>query len=223
MKADGKNLDDSPGFSRALAGWEIVSVFSTGLIIEWVVLALAGKNKLITAIPVLLVAALMLISHRERGETLRDIGLRTDNFLSACRLLLLPTILAVVLIFTAAWWLGYPIFAQPWRIRFLSLPLWTFLQQYCLNGFINRRAQFAVGKGLKSVVLVAVIFSLLHLPSPLLTLSALLGGLVWAATYQRQPNLFALTLSHTIVSLTVALTMRPSLLYSLRVGFKYLS
>ena len=223
MKAEGKNLDDSPGLSRALAWWEIVSVFSSGLIIEWVVLALADKNKLITAIPVLLVAALMLISHRERGETLRDIGLRTDNFLSACRLLLLPTALAVVLIFTAAWWMGYPIFAQPWRIRFLSLPLWTFVQQYCLNGFINRRAQFAFGKVLNSVMLVAVVFSLLHLPSPLLTLSTLIGGLVWAATYQRQPNLFALTLSHTIVSLTVALTMRPSLLYSLRVGFKYLN
>ncbi|MEP6718542.1 MAG: CPBP family glutamic-type intramembrane protease [bacterium] len=222
MKAESKNFDDSlPSLSRALAVWEIVSVFSSCLIVEWVVLAFAGKNKLIAAIPVLLVVALMLVSHRQRGETLRDIGLRTDNFLAACRLLLLPTALAVLLILTAAWLMGYPIFAQPWRARFLSLPLWTFVQQYTLNGFINRRAQLAFGKGLKSLMLVAVVFSVLHLPSPLLSVLTLVGGLLWGAVYQRQPNLFALALSHTIISLTVALTMRPGLLYSLRVGFKY--
>ena len=43
----------------------------------------------------------------------------------------------------------------------------------------------------------------------------------WAAVYQQQPNLFALALSHTVSSITLALTISPKLLDSLRVGFKY--
>jgi membrane protease YdiL (CAAX protease family) len=94
-------------------------------------------------------------------------------------------------------------------------------QQYVLNGFINRRAQLALGKGLKSIALVAVVFGLLHLPNPLLAVLTFIGGMIWATVYQRRPNLFALALSHAVVSITLALTISPNLLNSLRVGFKY--
>ena len=94
-------------------------------------------------------------------------------------------------------------------------------QQYVLNGFINRRAQLAFGKGVKSIVLVALVFSLFHLPNPLLAILTFVGGLIWAAVYQRQPNFFALALSHTLSSLTLALAISPKLLESFRVGFKY--
>ena len=101
------------------------------------------------------------------------------------------------------------------------MPLWALFQQYALQGFINRRAQLAVGPGVKSIVLVAVLFSLLHLPNPLLTALTLIGGLLWAAVYQREPNLFALALSHTATSLLLALSLPPHLVYNLRVGLKY--
>lgn len=173
------------------------------------------------AVPVLLAVAFMLYSHHERGEAVRDLGFRTDNFLAACKLLLIPTAVVVVLAVTVAWLTQHSIFVAPWRSRFLFLPLWALFQQYVLNGFINRRAQFALGRGPKSVVLVALIFSLLHFPNPLLAILTFVGGLIWAAVYQRQPNLFALALSHTVSSLSLALTISPKLLDSLRVGFKY--
>src|SRR5882672_2484129 len=196
--------------------WEIVSVVTSGLIAEWVVLGFAGRNKLIITIPILLALGLMAFSHRERGESLRDIGFRTDNFLDSCRLLLLPTALAVLAMIAAAWLTSHAIFAGHVRARYLSLPLWALFQQYALNGFINRRAQLAFGKGLKSIVPVALIFSLLHFPNPLLVVLTFVGGLIWAAVYQRQPNLFALALSHTVSSITLALTISPKLLDSLR-------
>jgi CAAX prenyl protease-like protein len=214
--------DTSIQSARGLAVWEIVSVLTSCLIAEWVVLAFVGRSKLIMAIPVLLAIGLMIISHRERGETLRDIGFRTDNFASAMRVLLFLTIAAVLLIvIAAAYFSDYSIVMTPWRHRFFALPLWALFQQYALNGFINRRAQIAFGSGLPSILIAGLAFSLVHLPNPLLAVITLAGGLIWAAVYQRQPNLFALALSHTVVSITLALTVPTNLLNSLRVGFKY--
>lgn len=208
-------------FSRGLAMWEVASVVTSGLIAEWVVLSFVGRSRLITAIPIGLALALMLYSHRQRGETWRDVGFRTDNFFAACRLLLLPTALAVLLIIATGWFMNHNLLTGSFRSRFLWLPVWALFQQYALNGFINRRAQLALGKGAKSIVLVAIVFGVLHLPNPLLALVTLMGGVIWAAAYQRQPNLFALSLSHAAVSLAMALTISPGLLNSLRVGFKY--
>jgi len=47
------------------------------------------------------------------------------------------------------------------------------------------------------------------------------GGAIWAMIYQRQPNLFALALSHALASITLALAVPASWTNSLRVGFKY--
>jgi membrane protease YdiL (CAAX protease family) len=224
MSAEPKNNMSnslSPGAPKSLALWEVVSVVTSGLIAEWVVLSFAGGSKLIAAIPILLAYGLMAFSHRERGETLHEIGFRTDNFLSSCRLLLLPTAVAVLVIVAVGWFMSHSIFAGHFRARYFSLPLWALFQQYALNGFINRRAQLALGKGLNSIALVAFVFALLHLPNPLLAIVTFMGGLIWAAVYQRQPNLFALALSHTVVSITLALSISPNLLNSLRVGFKY--
>lgn len=215
QKSPGSN--DLPG----VALWEVVSVVMSCLIVEWVVLALAGRSKLIAAIPVLLAIGFMGYSHMERGESLRDIGFRLDNFLTAWRLLLLPTMLAILLILLAAWLLQHSLTMAPWRGRFLFLPLWALFQQYVLNGFINRRAQLAFGQGTRSVLLVGIIFGLLHLPNPLLAMLTMIGGIIWAVAYQRHPNLLALALSHTVVSLTLALIIPGSLLNNLRVGFKY--
>lgn len=210
-----------PSVSKALAVWEILSVITSCLIAEWVVISFVGRSKLITAVPVLLALGLMVFSHRGRGETLRDIGFRTDNFFPSCRLILLPTAAAVLLVVAMGWFTNHAIFASPFRARLISLPLWALFQQYALNGFINRRAQLFFGKGARSIALVALVFGLLHLPNPLLAILTLVAGLVWAFVYQRQPNLFALAISHTLASITLALSLPPNLVNSLRVGFKY--
>jgi membrane protease YdiL (CAAX protease family) len=210
-----------PARRTTLALWEIASVVTSCLIAEWVALGFAGKNKLVLAVPVLLALGLMAFSHRERGETFKEVGVRFDNFLAACRSLLLPTAIVIVVVVIAGWLTNHTVFMAPWRNRFLLLPLWALFQQYVLNGFLNRRAQLAFGKGWKSILLVAIIFSLFHLPNPGLAALTFVGGVIWATIYQRQPNLFALALSHALSSLTLALVMSPNALSSLRVGFKY--
>src|SRR5947209_9898260 len=70
---------------RWLAIWEIVSVLTSALIADWVVLSFAGSNKLIASMPVALALTFMIFSHCKQGETLPEIGFRLDNFLSAAR------------------------------------------------------------------------------------------------------------------------------------------
>ncbi len=213
----------------ALAAWEIASVTSSVLIAEWILSAAAGASKAVVAIPIGLVFILMIGSHRLRGESLRDLGFRFDNFLRALKLLLLPMLIVAI----ASLLIGLALGARPnflgwhperWLIAQIGLGFaWGFVQQYVLQSFINRRAQIIWGPGLMSILLTGLTFSILHLPNPWLMVVTLMGGFIWAAVYQRAPNLFALAISHSVMTWVLVSTLPVSVLNHLRIGFKYFS
>jgi membrane protease YdiL (CAAX protease family) len=211
--------------ARALAFWEIVSLTSTALIAVWAVLALATTRWLLL-VPIILAFSFIILSHRIRHETARELGWRTDNFLEAMRLLALPMIGAGLVMAVMGWFLGSLRFALPEkRSALLWLPFvgmaWGLVQQYVLQAFFNRRAQMVWGRGWLSVLVVAFIFALIHLPNLWLAVATFAGGVVWAAVYQRAPNLLALGLSHGVMTWVLISTVPQSALQSLRVGFKY--
>jgi membrane protease YdiL (CAAX protease family) len=206
---------------RLVALWEVFSLVVSAIIAEWVVATFADRQKLVAAIPIALGLSLMVFSHRQRQESVRDLGFRWDNFWPALRLLLIPTAIAITLVIFGNWVFSDAFTVRPLRARLLVVPFWALFQQYGLQGYINRRAQIAAGSGGVSIVLVGVVFALLHLPSPLLASVTFMGGLIWARVYQNQPNLFALTVSHTLISWTLSLFMPNNLAQHLRVGFKY--
>lgn len=221
---DGEVVGDAEG--RSLAAWEVASVAVSTLVGEWLVFSLGGGSNALLAFPVALVFAFMFLSHRARGESLRDLGFRLDNFTTAARLLVVPTLvmcalcLAVGLYFRSfdflKWYGGQSILGVP------ALGLaWGLVQQYALQGFVNRRAQVIFGRGRRSVLLVALLFGGLHLPNPSLTLVTFAGGLVWAHVYQRAPNLFALGLSHGLMTWVLISTVPAAWLGGLRVGYKF--
>jgi len=212
---------------RALASWEIASVVSSILIAEWILSAVIGRSKLVVAIPIGLAFVLIIGSHRLRGETLRELGFRFDNFLRAGKLLVLPMLITAVLCLLVGWWFGGEVNFLRWHtgrpiVAQLVLGFgWGLVQQYVLQGFINRRAQIIWGQSWLSVLLVAIVFGGLHLPNPWLSFVTFAGGVIWAAVYQRAPNLFALAVSHSLMTWVLVSTLPASALNHLRIGFKY--
>lgn len=212
---------------RALAAWEIAAASTSALVAEWVVGTLAGRGRLLLLIPITTAVVFMLVSHRVRGESAREVGWRLDNFWEAARLLL-PPMLAVSALLVGFGWYAGTLDPGRWEggqsimgVPGLSL-VWGPLQQYALQGFINRRAQVALGRGSLSVLLVGLLFAVFHLPNLWLTFATFAGGLLWAYVYQRAPNILAVGLSHSLMTWVMISCVPPGALHNLRVGFKYL-
>ena len=110
--------DETERFTKnhdcTLASWEIVSVVSSVLIAEWVIFSIGGGSNLLIAFPVGFAFLFIVLSHRARGETARDLGWRFDNFLHAARLLFPPMLVATILCVSFGWWSGNLNFMR-WR------------------------------------------------------------------------------------------------------------
>ena len=214
---------------RGLAGplSEIYLVVLCVLVAEWVVPPLFGRNYLAGLVPVVAAFAFMLLSHRARRESARELGWRLDNLLRAFALLLPPMLISALFLALVGWLcgslrvggirLGWPL-----AVAYFWLFLWGLMQQYPLQGFINRRAQMAWGPGARSILFVASVFALLHLPNTWLMAATFCGGLLWAWSYQREPNLIAAALSHSLMTVVLVTTVPYPALGGMRVGYGYL-
>lgn len=212
--------------SKRMAVWELASVVMTVLIIEWTVIPFAGRSSLLVLIPVALIVLLLTASAHLRGETRRELGLRFDNFLPALKRLLLPTAVCVAVLIGVGWWLREAGYGEPrsgsWLLKMtLWGVLWGLSQQYVLQAFVNRRAQLVFGRGAKSIILVAMIFALLHAPNLWLSVATFIGGLLWAYVYQQTPNLFALAISHGLMTWILISSIPAPILKGMRAGYNY--
>ncbi len=217
-----------PNGIRKAAASRIAFVVFWVLLAEWAFPLMFGRRPWAFGMMIFAVLAFGFLCHRALNETAREIGLRIDNFLHAARLLVPPMlffVIALALIGYGVGSLAMPRLSAAWfRIRaFLWLVWWGLLQQYALQAIVNRQAQILWGKGVRSISAVALIFALLHMPNLALALVTFAGGLVWAFVYQRAPNLPALALSHSTMTVALVWALPPWLLHGLRVGAGYYS
>lgn len=203
---------------------EIMAVIAIPLLAIWVVPLLIhnrvtlGRTIGILALVSLLVAVGINFYHREGP---RRVGFRLDNFLKAARPLAWFTAVGTVALFCVGRSYGSVHLGRRFIDQLLTLPLWSIQQQYGVQAIINRRWQTAFGKGWRSILLTAAVYSALHLPNPVLVAATFTAGLVWAAVYQRTPNLPALALSHGLLSAVLANSFPVWLLPNMKVGWGY--
>jgi membrane protease YdiL (CAAX protease family) len=199
---------------------EVISVVLSVLLVEWALAPFVASPWLLAG-PPLLALALMLYSHRCRGETAQTLGFGGRYFDRALLLLSGPMLLAIaVLIFV-----GYVTHSLHLPERFWArlslLPFWALLQQYAMLGFVYRRLRQVLPAN-QTIILIAGLFAFVHAPNlPLMILTSL-GGLIWSFVYERAPNLFASAISHVLLSATVLVAVPEWILPSMTVGYRYL-
>jgi membrane protease YdiL (CAAX protease family) len=212
----------SDEIDKAVAAWEIASVTSSFLLAAWLVPALSMGRTTLSLLPLSMGFALMFLSHRWRRESPQTLGFRIDNFLPAIRLVAAPTILAVCFFTMYGFYMGTIRTQRSNLVTWLvTASIWALIQQYVLQGYLNRRAIILMGRGFSSVLLVATLFALLHLPNLWLSILTFVGGLIWAVVYQRTPNIFALAISHAVVAIVLAMTLPNWVVNNLRIGIKF--
>jgi membrane protease YdiL (CAAX protease family) len=212
---------------RAVTTLEVVSVIASIFITTWALIPLQPPQRWLIAVPAILAIALMINSHRVRGETWRELGFTTANFGRALRLLWLPTLLACATLAAIGYWASSFHRTSHFYSNLFFLPLWALIQQYALQGFVYRRVRSILVVADKpsrqrlAIVVTAVIFALAHAPNVTLMLLTLLGALGWSWVYERAPNLYALAISHALISLLLMTALPAWLLDSMSVGYKH--
>jgi membrane protease YdiL (CAAX protease family) len=188
----------------------------------WFVVPAVADRPGWTASFTLAAAALAGVFAWRNGVTWERAGFRVDN---------LPAALAAY-ISAGALYAGTVIFLcrdflrpnpelWPGIDRVVWLSLWAFFQQFCLVSFLLNRLRQILGRDGPAVAAAAVLFSLLHLPNPFLTLYTLGGALILGALFLRWPSLPAATLAHAAASYAAGRLLAPEFTGWMRVGPLY--
>jgi membrane protease YdiL (CAAX protease family) len=98
---------------------------------------------------------------------------------------------------------------------------WGASQQWVLQTVVLREVR-QIASPRKSIVIAALLFALVHLPNPLLTLMTFVGALGWCAIYARYPSVVPLAISHAIATLALLFAFDDDLTGRLRIGHAYL-
>jgi len=119
--------------------------------------------------------------------------------------------------------LRHPISARGWLLTFGGYTVWSFVQQYLLQGYFLFRFLRLLPRREWAALAAAGIFSLAHLPNPILTPVTLIWGIVACFVFLRCRNLYPLALAHAILGITVAVTVPGPVIHNMRVGLGYLT
>jgi membrane protease YdiL (CAAX protease family) len=99
--------------------------------------------------------------------------------------------------------------------------IWAVMQQFLLQIYFLLRLQRMLPGKVAPVVAAAGLFSLAHLPNPVLTPVTLVWGIAACVLFLRYRNIYALGIAHGILGLCVAVIVPEPLQHHMRVGIGY--
>jgi len=106
--------------------------------------------------------------------------------------------------------------------RYWGYAIWAAVQQFLLQDFVLLRL-LRVLSAKHAAIAAALLFSLAHLPNPILTPLTLVWGLASCLLFLRYRNLYPLAVAHAILGITLAISVPGHVDHNMRVGLGYLT
>ncbi len=152
----------------------------------------------------------------------RALGIRADNLLESIFEVGTATVVIFILLAGTGSLLGTLRPLEDWETsRIPWIFFWALVQQYALQGFVLQRMSDVFPEQRAAALASAGVFAFLHLPNPPLALGTGIIGFVWCRLFQRHPNLFTVSLSHTILAVVLAHSFPRAWLHGMKVGPGY--
>jgi len=150
----------------------------------------------------------------------QTLGLRTANLARSLWVAGVALSIAAIAILIAAHigTLNLPATPALFIQRYWGYALWTFTQQILLQDFFLLRLHRLMHSQRRASVAAAAIFSLAHLPNPILTIVTFVWGLAACLLFLHYRNLYPLAIAHAILGIAIALTIPGPVTRNMRVG-----
>jgi hypothetical protein len=100
--------------------------------------------------------------------------------------------------------------------------VWAFQQEFVLQSFLFLNLVPLLGTR-RAIFSTAILFSVAHLPNPVLMLATLITGLCFTAAFAQYRNVYTIAIAHALLGLAVAVALPADLHRNMRVGLGYFS
>jgi len=166
---------------------------------------------------VIVLAAILTFSF----EGCTRLGLRRTNLLRSLWIAVLALLLAAALVLIAAH--EHTLHNTSHFIaRYWGYALWAFVQQILLQDVFLRRLLVLIPSPRAAALAAAIMFSLAHLPNPILVPITLLWGFLSCMLFLYYRNIIPLAIAHAALGITLAITIPAPVIHNMRVGLGFL-
>jgi membrane protease YdiL (CAAX protease family) len=167
-------------------------------------------------VPVMVPAAVVVGATLVSAWRSREWGLSPKALLPATRSAAMFTVPAVFILLGAGFALGTLHDRRAFLENLAALVPWGVAQQWVLQTVVFREVRRLTPK--ISILIAALLFSLVHVPNVFLMAMTFIGALGWCAIYARHPNILPLGLSHAVATLAILYAFDDEITGRLRIG-----
>lgn len=158
-------------------------------------------------------------------ESFQSMGLCTANLLRSLWAVGLAACLALIAVALAnrLHTLHTPATLASTARHFIGYALWATVQEIILQCFLVVRVFRLLRNVPLAAVVSAALFSVAHLPNPVLAVITLVFGVAACLLYLHYRNVWPLALAHALLGTAIAITIPADIDHNMRVGVGYLT
>jgi len=159
-----------------------------------------------------------------RRESLNKLGLGIRGLASSLWIVGLALGLAAIMVWVASrMHTLHSLFGQARLIAHVwGYLIWALMQQFLIQSYFLARFLRLTSRRWQAVALTTLLFSVAHIPNPVLVSLTLIWGVISCVFFLRYHNLYTLALTHCILGICVATTVPNHVHRHMRVGLGYL-